>query len=64
MRCLWNVLDVNRHTSNMNHKANESTVAIVGETKGSLSLGGYQAAKNCVFSVPREARSNGRTFVT
>jgi hypothetical protein len=30
---VWNVLDANKHTSNMNHKANELTVAIVAETE-------------------------------
>jgi len=42
---VWNVLDVNKHTSNISHKANELTIAIVAETKASLLLGGCQAAK-------------------
>jgi hypothetical protein len=42
---VWNVLDVNKHTSNISAKANELTVAIVAETKASLSLGSYQTAK-------------------
>jgi len=40
-------------------------IATIAETKkGSLSLGNCQAAKNSIFNVLQEARSNGRTFVT
>jgi hypothetical protein len=39
MRCLWNVLDVNKYISNTSHKANERPVAIVAETIAPLSLG-------------------------
>jgi hypothetical protein len=30
---VWNVLDANKHISNISHKANELTVAIVAETE-------------------------------
>jgi len=56
--------DVNKHMSNISHKAKGLDRNRCRNKKGSLSLGSYQAAKNSVFSVLREARNNDRTFVT
>jgi hypothetical protein len=54
--------NVNKHISNMNHRAKGLDRKRCRNKK--ISLGSYQAAKNSVFNVLREVRSNGRTFVT
>jgi hypothetical protein len=56
---VWNVSDVNKAKGlDCNHCRNKNRIAIARQ------LPSYQAVKNSVFSVLREARSNDRTFVT
>jgi hypothetical protein len=47
----------------MSYKANERPVAIVAEQKHRYRSAVPKREKPGVFSVLREARSNGRTFV-
>jgi len=58
IRLVSNVLDINKHTSNMSHKANELIVAIVAKTEESYRLAVTKRQKNCALSVLRETRNN------
>jgi hypothetical protein len=53
MYCLWNVLDVNKYTSSISHKANESIVAIVTKQKDRYRSAVAKRRKT-VSSVSRE----------
>jgi len=59
---IWNVLDVNKHISNISHKANELIVAIVAKIED-ITVQRLPSGEKTVFSVSRKAKSNGCTFV-
>jgi hypothetical protein len=64
----WNVYDVKQLISklilNMSHKVNGLSCNRCRDKRRSLSLGNAKRQKISVFSVLREARSNGHIFVT
>jgi len=54
MRCLWNVLDVNKHISNMSHKA--KGLDRNRNKKRSLSLGSYASGEKQRLQCPARSQ--------